>query len=1002
MVSGITPDPEDLDEADQRALSAAEREKLVYLDAGYWNEAPKLDDDNSLYYTSIDLKQFFPLLKPEPVLAGLAKANPENDDRVTSLLGRMLEFHVDSSGIPKNLIGNVEPPFPEGKAQGLPTGLHVAGFLANVALTEVDKSVELELKTNRRIAHFRFVDDHTILAYDFDDLCNWITRYEELLEHHKVGPPVNSDKYDPPSLIKWMNASKGDRDDKRDKNDKNSKNDNSDKNERELKEDKEDEEDKEDKTEKKDEVDMLRTEAINDTRVDGKNPTKLMTKTLTQVSAIAADDIHILDDEDLQERLRMLEWLLGANIDEREIRADTRASFATGRIAQLVPTLIEEEKGLVDNARKLAKQREESTDTRKLDDKMLADFQARLENLESEVQTLTKKQIKSERKLLRKYFELLFSAMQKFPGKPRLFFRLLQYCRDTGYGGLFDIGEWIAGIRNSDNQNWANYFSGLGLQILGRNAESSSRILTRQDVLHSSRKAAKEHLQDIADNSVKAFRLEGESQAWFHSVARKEFGVSLLVAAQILEERAELLVVAQTLEERGELLVATQTLEERVELLVATQIPEERDERLVVTQIPEERDELKALASKLSKVAREFSELSTETSHDEWIEKSGRSPGVWALTFEPRNESTDEPSASWRMFSTKFQMTDKCDANAVRWYPESLSEDAWHYLLQSKGRLSGTDWGWVTEALRNDPQRLREAKASGKRVFNRATRLLNPTEKHGTLEKWVEKVSNLSPFDPRASEWTAFEIMRILIARIIGIGPEKANKDLDRLHPLNVLLPVEWAGEEFKSANHAGKPLNWFEWRAFMQNEGEQGVILRKVGSSVGDYRFAGYGQDAMKIDDWQRRLSAVGFILLGLVRKNFNTPRIWNIRGHEKIYRVPRSQWYESLKISSQGLLLIESCLSARSAETRTILKRLPLFGIEDKSKLNDTKYDPPRLESLDELLEAIDKVQETLIENQLSVSLNQPRQLIPFRLRDFSVGAEQGGEDDEEDTTE
>lgn len=270
-----------------------------------------------------------------------------------------------------------------------------------------------------------------------------------------------------------------------------------------------------------------------------------------------------------------------------------------------------------------------------------------------------------------------------------------------------------------------------------------------------------------------------------------------------------------------------------------------------------------------------------------------------------------------------------------------------------------------------------------------------------TLEKWVAEFSNLRPCDPTASEWTAFEIMRILIASAIDQGTDEAKQDLDRLHPFNVLLPIEWVAEEFKSANHAGKPLNWFEWRAFMQNEGEQGVRLRKVGSSVGDYRFAGYGQDAMKIDDWQRRLSAVGFMLLGLVRKNFNTPRIWNIRGHEKIYR-PRSRWYESLKVSSQGLLLIDSCLSARSAETRTMLNILPLFGIEDRSKLNDTRYDPPRLESLEELLEEIEKVQVTLTENQLSVSLNQPRQLIPFRLRDFSVGAGQGDEDDDADTTE
>lgn len=221
------------------------------------------------------------------------------------------------------------------------------------------------------------------------------------------------------------------------------------------------------------------------------------------------------------------------------------------------------------------------------------------------------------------------------------------------------------------------------------------------------------------------------------------------------------------------------------------------------------------------------------------------------------------------------------------------------------------------------------------------------------------------------------------------------------MHPSNVLLPRSWLEEssEFSS----GESLNWFEWISFTRSGHAGKAEFRISPRSILDYRFVSLHKQGicsgMHVNDWERRLATIGFILLGLVRKSFETPRIWNIRGHEKIHRVPRTQWYEVLKISSQGLLLIESCLSTRCAETRTMSRTPTLFGIGQDKTVNDTNYDPPLLESLDQLYKEIEKVQRVLTENQLSVSLNQPRQLIPFKLRDFSVGT--GQEDDSDADT-
>ena len=49
--------------------------------------------------------------------------------------------------------------------------------------------------------------------------------------------------------------------------------------------------------------------------------------------------------------LSWFEWLLLADIPDREIRPDTRAAFAAGQIAALAPILIREDDGLVEEAR---------------------------------------------------------------------------------------------------------------------------------------------------------------------------------------------------------------------------------------------------------------------------------------------------------------------------------------------------------------------------------------------------------------------------------------------------------------------------------------------------------------------------------------------------------------------------------------------------------------------------------------------------------------------------
>lgn len=65
-------------------------------------------------------------------------------------------------------------------------------------------------------------------------------------------------------------------------------------------------------------------------------------------------------------------------------------------------------------------------------------------------------------------------------------------------------------------------------------------------------------------------------------------------------------------------------------------------------------------------------------------------------------------------------------------------------------------------------------------------------------------------------------------------------------------------------------------------------------------------------------------------------------------------------------------------------------LFGLFDGMAANDTAFDPPPLLETNSLLEAIEQAQAVLRENQLAVIMNQPRQLIPFRLKDFAIATD------------
>lgn len=891
---------EEMDEPDQLAAATAQRANLVYFDAGFWPQKTASNVKSDLYHASIDLKQFYPALKIEAVLSGLAEAGGLTEPKIKNIIESMLNFRIDMTDMPETALENVDPSFLKGGVQGIPTGLFVAGFLANAAMLPVDRIVAKKINEQRNIAHFRFVDDHTIIAYDFEELSEWIAWYEKLLVDCGIGAVVNTEKYDPPSLAEWMISLK---------------------------------------TSSFSDLRVKKPEqygaAIREARLDGKNPTKLMTKTLAQVSAIAATDIHMLDDEDLGERLKMLEWLLLADIPEREIRPDTRAAFAAGQIASLVPVLVQEADGLVEAERLVAAFQLRQPDAERSTAAEREQYMEKLAKLIEKRDACQKTHDTAELTLLNRCFALLLQSLREHPGKARLFYRVHQYCRVTGHRGIKGIADWLIETRAEGRDAWADYYVALSLQIMASGVLTSVRQLSASDTLRSDVAAAINHLEDIAALDTKAFRVPLEREAWFHTAGRREFGIALIQAAKMLAERA-------------------------------------RD---------------MSLSTRLAKLSRAYISVSAGSTADEWLTETGRTSGVWAHLAENVLGREVGPSAAWMAFAPHFAFDQRPDLQAARRYPEHLSDAGWFQLLNANEPLPESDSAWLREVIGNEQNKRAAAYATGKTAFTRAARSLEPAPKNWmTIDEWTANVYACNSFDPRRGEWTALEITAQLIAEATSADGEEAM--LDRLHPNNVLLPRVWATAFPCERDTTG--LNWATWRHFAQDPNKPRVKLREPSTSLSDYRYTIESRTGIQIPDAERRLVSVGRLLLGLLRNNHAAPRIWNLRGNELIFRLPRARWFEALAVSSPTTLILEGCLGARPAETRSINRQPDFFGWRDGENPNDATFDPPLFYSSTDLLEEIRRAQYVLEDNQLAVAMNQPRQLIPFRLSDFAAGTD------------
>ena len=171
--------------------------KLPYLEKGYFGTK---DYHPKLYYVAIDLEKFYPSVKMDRIRKILLDTFPINDANFVSLVNALTKFEIVNDSSDGNAFSEEELSemdlYKDVVFDGLPTGLLVAGALANLYLLELDLKVIERLKSvkTHRIMHFRYVDDHLFLSDDKEELIKWKDWYIQELKIMQLS--VNESKTD--------------------------------------------------------------------------------------------------------------------------------------------------------------------------------------------------------------------------------------------------------------------------------------------------------------------------------------------------------------------------------------------------------------------------------------------------------------------------------------------------------------------------------------------------------------------------------------------------------------------------------------------------------------------------------------------------------------------------------------------------------------------------------------------------------------------------------------
>ncbi len=282
-----------LEGADKDVFEQDVQEKrYYYLKKEFW----PIHKTEKLYWVGLDFEDFFPSISTEIIIRNLKNTLVDEDGKsrndtklIINTVERMLKNEVKKPAWfteKLSLIGLRD----DGKFNGIPTGLLTAGFLANLAMLEVDRKVDEYVKKHKSIAIFKYVDDHTILSHSREELLTFLNYYHNILIASGTGVKIKREKIIPSKSFDYT-VEKG--------------------------------------------FENHKNATDNNCSIDIDFPEPLMTLTLEKMSNLNDEDYNLLDKKGLEKSQEDITHLLLADFSDEEIKRDTRMSFAAMKLCQI-------------------------------------------------------------------------------------------------------------------------------------------------------------------------------------------------------------------------------------------------------------------------------------------------------------------------------------------------------------------------------------------------------------------------------------------------------------------------------------------------------------------------------------------------------------------------------------------------------------------------------------------------------------------------------------------
>ena len=272
--------------------------KLPYLTKDYFNNAePKTE----LYWTGLDLSKFYEKVDMRRVAKILKEElkdeDEDNDKKLERLIDALTSFSVELFTFDevedKDVLAEMQ--LEDYRSfHGLPTGLEVAGFIANVYMLDIDRKVKQKLATEefKNLIHFRYVDDHVFVAREAETLYKWVTWYRSLITGTPYNLEINDKKVEPKELGSAYDQSRGE----------------------------------------EESIGIIKKFGV----ISPHYPAPLLTMAMKKVSQMGKKDMNLMTSTEFDAMYKDLQMLLVSDLPEQEIKHNTRISFATTMLTRMM------------------------------------------------------------------------------------------------------------------------------------------------------------------------------------------------------------------------------------------------------------------------------------------------------------------------------------------------------------------------------------------------------------------------------------------------------------------------------------------------------------------------------------------------------------------------------------------------------------------------------------------------------------------------------------------